>query len=843
MKRATSFNLIFLALLFTIFTVVPLHGGIFKGQVIDSVTGNPVSDVNVIAEHKYLETAEGLGGSTDMDGIFTFELPDSSHLYSLTVSHIRYHETKVDLGKIAGQLPGAIMTIRLEPQTLQLSEVVVVTGRGVPGKTPGAISNIDRSLLELTYGVQDVPLLASETPGAVAFSWSGSTVGASQMKIRGFGTERLSVTVNGIPINDPEDHFVYWQDTPDFLSNTHDIQVQRGVSSYLSGPAGMGGGLNLATSDAVSKRELKFTLQAGSFNTLRRTLSHRTGIIDGRYNFTGRVSQVSSDGYRDHTSSKLWSYFLGATRFDRNMITRLQYYGGREEMDAYWWGIDKSTLEKDRCANYSAWYEDYHEEYFWDPSVDYDGERDVFRQPHYVLLHQWKPNPKVELNQSLFFIEGDGYYEEFKPGRSYYEYNLSDNPKDNRETDLIRRKYVEKKQLGWMPRLTWEIIPDGTLGLGLELRGYRSDHYGKVTWASELPNSVAPDHDWYRWEGDKDYVGGYANMDYKLNERIKLNGGLQLRRITYRVDQHIVGAFTEGYNYELDYLFINPSIGATFNINDRNSLYLSLAGSGREPIDEQILDADNPDDIPKVEKYKEIYEAQGLEFKEIDPERMWDVELGSRHSFGNAEFGANIYGMFFEDEIVSVGFSSDTDEEVFDNAPRSTHVGIEVEGALRDAVPGLSVSGNLSFGQAILGDYEIEHVAGVDDDWNPIIETVNLKGNRIGGFPDLTGNLRLTYTYRIATGSLHAQYVGKQYMDNREDDDAALDGYTLLDAILKFQLLKIKDGGMDIGLELRGMNLLDLEYEPYGVVDVEYGTPYYVPAAGFHWLAGITLKM
>lgn len=805
-------------------------GLIIRGQVVDAETGNPIGDVNITVIQE-----EQAGAATDLAGRFTLEIPDVGEAFTLKVSHINYRGIEVEAPQ-----DGAALKIELEPRSLRLSDVVVTTGRGIAGETPRTISNLNHKTVELVYGAQDVPQLVAETPNVVAFSWSGSIVGASQMSVRGFDTERLSVTVDGVPINDPEDHFVYWQDTPDFLSNAYDIQIERGVSGYTGGPAGIAGGLNLATIGAVSKPETRITFQAGTFNTVRRSVLIRTGIIKEKLSLTARLSQVSTDGYRDHTASKMWGYFASGTYFGKNQIVRLLAYGGEEEQQAYWWGVDKATLEANRRANYSAWYEDYHEEFFWDPVVGYDGERDYFKQPHYFLNHRWRMGPKAELNQTFFLIQGDGFYEEYKPDRNLWEYNLSDDPDEKRETNLIRRKYVDKTQYGWMPNLTAQINNDMTLGLGLEMRKYTGDHYGRVIWAEEVADPEK-DRDWYKWKGNKEYIGGYADLDYQVIDKLNLSGGLQLRKISYSMDQSVMGPFP-GYEYDLDWTFVNPRIGATFKLNDQASFYASFAGASREPIDDQLCDADNPYDIPRVDKYKDLWDEQEEEFEEVKPEQMWDAEVGTRLQFSALSIGTNLYAMLFSDEIIQTGFNSATDEAVYDNAPRSQHVGIEIDAVCREQIPGLTVSAAVSYGQAILGDYEIEHVAGLDDDWNPIIETVNLKDNRIARFPDINGNLRVTYTYHIFTGSLHVQHVGKQYMDNREDDEASLDAYTLLNGVLRIQFPNTISGA-NFDLELRGTNLLDLEYEPYGVVDVEYGVPYYVPAAGRQWLAGITFRM
>jgi iron complex outermembrane receptor protein len=806
---------------------------LLRGQALDETTGNPVADVNIV-----LIENETIGTATDLSGRFRFELLSLSQGNSLRFSHMNYEDKVVEVSADVEPIK-----VELKPKLMHLSDVVITANRKVSSQTPGAISGLNRETLELAYGAQDVPQVVAETPSVNAFSWSGSDVGASQMSIRGFDTERLSVSVNGVPVNDPEDHAVYWQDTPDFLTNTYDLQVERGVSDFTTGPAGVAGGLSLATADAISKPELSFSLQAGSFNTLRRTLSHRTGLINEKLNFTARLSQVSTDGYRDHTGAEMWAYFFSGTLYGAKSILKLQTYGGKEEMDASWWGVDKYTLENNRTANYSAWYEDYHEEYFWDPVVDYGNEGDVFEQPHYVLNHEWRLSPATQLHQTVFYIEGDGYYEEYKPGRKFTEYNLVDDLKNDSEgdgkTNLIRRKYVDKEQIGWMPHLSKDLSTKMKLGLGLELRSFEADHWGKVIWAEEL-RTPEIDRIWYQYEGSKTYKGGYANLGYELKKGLNLTGGLQYRSIIHNVNQDSMGAF-KGYNYEVKYTFINPRFGISYDVNDKTNIYASFAGAGREPVDDQIFDGDNPYDIPNVEDYKDEIEALGVSFKEIKAEQMLDAEIGGKTKLGFINLGMNIYAMFFTDEIVQTGFSSVTDKPVYDNAPTSQHMGVELEAGWTGQVKGLSVNANLSYGQATLGDYEIEYTWH-DDDWNYFTDIVNLKGNRIARFPDLIGNLRVTYTYNIYTASLQTHHVGKQYMDNRENDDTALDPYTLLNGVIRINLPSFYSG-LHFDLELRGSNLLDTEYEPYGIVDVEDGTPYYVPAAGRTWLAGLTLRM
>ncbi|MBM3327062.1 MAG: TonB-dependent receptor [Calditrichaeota bacterium] len=816
----------------TILITAPLRAAAIRGQALDAMTGNPVENASVVIGDGDIGTATDLAGRFNLSGL------DEGQIWILTVSHIAYQtlETKVSVGE-------APIVLKLTPVERRLAQVVVTAGRLNSAEAGGSITDIDRRTVELNYAVQDIPLLVvGQTPGATAFSWSGSAVGAQNLRIRGFDTDRLSVTVEGVPMNDPGEHTVYFQDTPDFLSSAYDLQVERGVSSLRAGPAGLGGGLNISTGDVVAKPALDLTYQAGSFNTERRTVLFRSGLVDERYNITSRFSRVTTDGYRDHTGADLWAYFLAATRYDSKMVTRLQTWGGQEEMDAYWWGIDKNTLQQNRRANYSAWNKAYHAQFFGDDSVNYTGERDWFQQPHYVLRNQWRLRNDLELDQSLFYIHGFGFYEEYKVNRKFSVYNLpvvirdrdGDGVQDTiRRSDLVHRKNVTKDQIGWLPRLVWT-QDAGKVELGLELRRFTGEHWGTVVWVKELAGGAPPAHEWYRWRAAKYYLGGFVNCQRRLNPQFKIDAGLQVRSIHYPWEREPLGAFA-CYNFDIDYLFFNPRLGLTYKLDDRTSLYAAFSGAEREPNEELIFNADNPYDIPKSKKYGHF---------EIEPERVWDVEIGGRRAFRDFDITGNIYAMFFRNEIIPTGhFDVNSGEAIMTNAPTSKRLGLELDVVYRPPIPGLSLKGNLALGRAALGDYKFHYTA-YDADWNLVADTtLNLSGHRIALFPEIVANLQADWAYKPFTLSLQMQHIGEQFMDNREDDDAKLAGYTLLNGILRWSVIKAESGRIGLDLELRGMNLTDKLYEPYGVVDVEYGTPYYIPACGRQWFGGITLKL
>ena len=100
-----------------------------------------------------------------------------------------------------------------------LPEIQVSTTR-TSDRGPFVRSIVTReSLRNLNWG-QDTPMALATLPGAYAYSDAGNGIGYSYLSIRGFPQRRISVLINGVPLNDPESHEVYWIDHPDLLAST-----------------------------------------------------------------------------------------------------------------------------------------------------------------------------------------------------------------------------------------------------------------------------------------------------------------------------------------------------------------------------------------------------------------------------------------------------------------------------------------------------------------------------------------------------------------------------------------------------------------------------------------------
>ncbi|MCH7495637.1 MAG: TonB-dependent receptor [Candidatus Marinimicrobia bacterium] len=307
------------------------------GKVVNANTGEPLPGANVLIEQT------PLGGATDENGLFSIRnLPVGN--YTISASVIGYEIQKL---LIHAESKNITINFSLTSKTLEGENIIVSASRAITGKTPIAFSNIDSRTLSEKYSSQELPLLLDEVPSLYSYSFTGNGMGYSEIKIRGFDATRIAVTLNGVPLNDPEDHVTYFYDIADLSANIQDVQVQRGVGNSLYGTAAIGGSVNILTKGAGTEPGITLSGTSGSYNTRRLNFSFGTGYIENKYSAYGRFSKLETDGYRKDSGVDSWSYFLSGSRYDRDMTTTFNVFGGPLVAKFAWFGIGKDLLDDD----------------------------------------------------------------------------------------------------------------------------------------------------------------------------------------------------------------------------------------------------------------------------------------------------------------------------------------------------------------------------------------------------------------------------------------------------------------------------------------------------------------
>lgn len=660
------------------------------------------------------------------------------------------------------------------------------------------IINVEKDLGNKNLG-QDLPYLLKNQISVETTSDAGNGVGYTGLRIRGVDATRINVMLNGVPYNDSESQGTFFVNIPDVTSSASNIIIQRGVGTSTNGVAAFGASVNIISKDPEDKAYLSTQQSMGSFNTRKHSFEAGTGsLLDGKLSFMGRYSIIKSDGYIDRAFSDLDSYnFVGVYK-SGNTKLRFQTFGGNEKTYQAWNGISKEQYENNPRYNPSG------EIYDADGNVKgfYNNETDNYKQKHYHLVWEQTFNDQWKLNTTLHYTDGNGYYENYKSNQKFSKYGLPNFLVGNETVtrgDLVRRKYLKNDFYGIVSELSGK-FQDWNFNFGVVANQYYGRHIGEIISGSNVQQAMMP-HEFYRNNGIKDEVSGYAKALYHIGD-FELFGDLQLRNINYRSHAILESAEEPGVNFNKDFTFFNPKVGATYNL-ETGSLYLSYANAHREPVRDDIVN--NPD---------------------VKPETLHDFELGYNTVFGNLSLTANAYYMLYKEQLVLSGIINDVGAALHENVGDSYRAGIEV-GAAYNISKQFNILANATFSSNKNKNYFVETDNGAE----------NLGNTDISFSPKFIGNISLSYLpIKDLQFSLINKYVGSQYLDNTQMLENKLKSYLLSDITVSYNL---SWGKTDIGLNVLVNNIFNQKYINNGFV---YGTPYYYAQAGTNFLAGISLK-
>lgn len=689
----------------------------------------------------------------------------------------------------------------------QLDEVLVSAVR-VTSKTPVSFSNLDKKEIKLRNLGQDIPILMNYLPSVVTTSDAGNGVGYTGIRVRGSDATRVNVTINGIPYNDSESHGTYWVNMPDFASSVESLQLQRGVGTSTNGAGAFGASLNMLTDSYSDNPSGEISSAVGSFNTFKNTVKFSTGLMNNHFEIAGRLSALQSDGYIDRAKSDLKSYFLQGTYVGKTTLIKALAFGGTEKTYQAWYGVDAATMESERTFNPAGMFTDE-----FGHTRFYDNQTDNYQQDHYQLHWNEKIAANWNTNLAFHYTKGKGYYEEYKEDQDFADYGLAPIVADPvvNTTDIVRQKWLDNDFYGTTFSANYKADNlDVILGGGWNK--YEGDHFGKLIWARFASQSELGDH-YYDDFSTKTDGSIYAKANYKVSDTWSLFGDLQLRSVTYKANSAETGLVDDTFN------FFNPKAGATYKLNDSNSLYFSYARANREP---------NRTD----------YESGSPK-----PEKLDDFELGWRYLSDKIKLNANGYFMKYQDQLVLTGKLNDVGEPIRTNSGDSYRVGIELDATFQLSEewvlqPNVTLSQNKNKEFYFTRDGVLQNLGDTNIAYSPNI----VAGNRLAFMP--------VKEFQI---SLYSKFVGEQYMANIDSDGSKLESYFVNDLNVSYEF-RPKTIFKSILVSALVNNIFDLKYVSNGyfyTYDDDYSNPPaittiegagYYPQSGTNFLVGLGLK-
>ena len=724
---------------------------------------------------------------------------------------------------LLAQEPNA-QTVKDSLSTISLEEVLL-TGIRAKEDIPVTFTNLSRQDLAPRNLGQDIPILLNYLPGVVTTSDAGAGIGYTGIRVRGTDATRVNVTINGIPYNDSESQGTFWVNLPDFASSVEAIQLQRGVGTSTNGSAAFGASLNLETDAVQNKAFASLSSSIGSFNSFKNTLRFSTGKINEGFTFSGRLSQINSDGYIDRATSDLDAYFFQGTFQDESTLIKALVFGGQEVTYQAYWGIDAVTLQTNRTYNTGG--EIYNES--GNRNDFYDNQVDNYAQEHYQFHWNERLNSNWNFTLGLNYTHGSGFYEEYND--LWYDQNISFSGATSfdylqlkpftignttiSDSENISQKSLDNDYYVITLGLNYN-TEDTSLNFGGLYSYYVGDHFGDLIWGQNL-GEVLPNHRFYENQGIKKEGSFFAKATQTLSEGFTGFIDLQLRSIGYQVSGQIAGPAS--FSVDDNFVFFNPKAGLTYEVASGQKLYFSYAKAQREP---NRTDYENGN--PK-------------------PEKLDDFELGWRINTPKLQAQTNVYWMEYKDQLVLTGAIDAVGSPIRQNVGKSRRIGIELEFKINLNSnwlwqPNIALSSNQNLDFYFKRDGVLE----------------NLGKTQLAYSPNLVGGNAIMYvpSTRFQIGLL-SKYVGKQYMGNIDSENSTLSAYFVndLSAVYTWQPNKWIQ---EIQWSLLVNNIFNAQYESNGyfyTFDDTWSAPGqvttvegagYFPQAGINLLTGVMLR-
>ena len=782
---------------------------IIKGKITD-LNGNALSGAGITIENTFL------GRHSDADGTYFFpDLKDGN--YKLRFTYIGF-ETQVREVRLKGE---EVLNISLSAKPF-MTEDVVVSATRAGEHTPLAYSTVDNELLKKQNTGQDLPYLLSLTPSLVETSEAGNGVGYTSLRIRGTDGSRINVTLDGIPLNDPESQQVFWVDLPDLASSVENIQVQRGAGTSSNGAGAFGATISVQTTNPENEPFAEVSSSFGSFNTIKNMVAAGTGLINGKFALQMRYSGLKSDGYIERTGSDHRSAYIsgifatGKSRLKANIIL------GEEHTGIGWWGVPKDSLANNRRYNPAG-------EFIDKAGVKryYDNESDNYIQNHYQLIYSLKINSYLSLHTALHYTKGKGYYEEYRNDQSLSDYGIpAVNIGDSiiSKTDLIRRKWLSNDFYGLVYSMKYRNKRvDATAGGGMNI--YLGDHFGNIIWMRNS-GDLEKDFRWYLNRSTKGEISLYGKVNYSLSDKTTIFGDLQYRYISYKMTGPDDDLKDIGQKHRFG--FFNPKAGVFFSVAPDQDAYFSFSVANREPTREDFKQASG--DLTASPK----------------PETLYDSEIGYKLRTTKSSFAVNLYGMIYSNQLVPTGELSNVGYPITTNVDKSYRLGLEVMSAIKP-LDFIGWNLNLTLSRNKITDFVEYFLDYNTSDWSSEYLSKNLGLVDIAYSPSITGTSDLKF--KILSGvDLHiiSKYIGKQYFDNTMSSERMIDPYFVNNVRLDYEpkIRNIKRAELQILVN----NIFNEVYESNGYGGnwyedgAEKSWSYYFPQAGINYMLRVNLK-
>jgi len=436
-----------------------------------------------------------------------------------------------------------------QQDTINLNTFEVI-GVRASDKTPISKMTLKKKDIEILSYSQELPLLLNKTPSISSSTDGGHNQGYVYFRLRGIDQTRINMTLNGIPLNEPENQGVYFSNYPDFSSSLESMQIQRGVGTTSNGVASYGGSINFEAKQGFEP-ETKLELGGGSFNTYKFSIENSTGMM-GKMAFYTRASTFETNGYKYHSGNSGGSFFLHGGYYGEKDVFKTITFIGNASNRLAWFGVSKDDIDIDPRTNYNT-----------------EREWDAFHQALVSLIYTRQLNKNSIITSTVYYnrLMGDWDLDLLSWG-----------------IDTLQNYQLNHNFYGFISNFNYK-IEEFTLDFGIHLNKYDREHSSTFEPYSEKL---------YTNTGYKNDISAFIKGQQNFN-KLTVFADMQLRRTTFKYDGNM-------QMDDMEWIFINPKFGLTYTFNDKTNIYSSIGLSNREPTRTDIFGGiDDPTDYQNLD--------------------------------------------------------------------------------------------------------------------------------------------------------------------------------------------------------------------------------------------------
>jgi iron complex outermembrane recepter protein len=799
MKKTNKF-IMFLAAFMLLANLMIAQSGI-KGVIQNSQTKETLIGTNIVVK------GTTLGTVSDLNGEFSLRLDPGSHI--IVLSYTGYETIEMAIAVSAGQFTD-LGRIRMEASAIGLAGASIIADRARERETPVAFSNLNKQDLEQLLGSRDIPLAMNITPNVYS-TMQGGGAGDARINVRGFNQRNVAIMINGVPVNDMENGWVYWSNWDGVGDATSSIQMQRGLSAVNLATPSVGGTMNVITSPSEQNAGLMYKQEFGSGNFIKSTIMAHSGLIDGKWAFSAGGVRKTGEGVIDKTWTDAGAYYFAAS-YNLNSKNRLELYamGAPQRHGQNLYKQNIAAYDHEYAKSFDEWPQGaldkfpesqsgrYYNENWGSVHHSYTGkqswngkESDRYN-PHFINEREnYYHKPLANLNWysqfsddvSLFTTAyysggkggGTGTYGSMKwdysgPSRMVdFDATIANNSVSDTARGVLRNSINNQWTLGVISKLRWNISEKVKTSFGIDARTAEIAHFrevrdllgGKFYYftgnefesGSDYNKGLGDIFD-YNFTNNVDWIGGFGQAEYNYGN-VTFYGMAGYSMIKYRYTNHFLKA--PGTNDELksetDWIAgYQAKGGFSYRFTETLSAFLNVGYVSKVPIFDAVIndrDATVADD-PENEKFTSF-------------------ELGTSHKSRNNKLylTGNVYYTTWNDRTRNLGVILEDGSEgfVFITGMSQTHYGFELEGEYRP----ISLVG-INFAGSINNWYYTDNVSGTYKDYaDPDSEqeyNYFVKDLKVGDAPQLQFVMGLSlYPFKGLRAQLLGKYYGNHYAD------------------------------------------------------------------------------